>query len=172
MPDVRRRWALVLSSNPHILGHSHRMEIALSDAQILFDSRRHSVSFESLAAWFTSEGVLTDIEQWTFLTASVPQLAVRTEPSFAIHLSLDSDIVREEALELIDIEGLPPDTAALVAACDSRLEIVSGAQPIISPFSQGGVASFTPSADLSAPTVRDLLARLARTLEGHLSFNE
>jgi hypothetical protein len=146
----------------------------LSNAFILFDSRKHEVTLASLRSWFEAGGVHCSVGSWRFADASVPQLELQTEPPFAIQINRNANVVTEETADLLEngeLEVSPSDFPR-ARTCTARLEIVSGAQPRISPLPEGGVLTSTADADLSSPSVRHLLRHLASFLGGWLWFNE
>ena len=145
----------------------------MSDAFILFDGRQHEVTLESLRTWFEAGGVRCSVGAWHFAGASVPQLELQTEPPFAIQINSNADVVTEETADLLEggeLEVLPADFPRALA-CTTRLEIVSGAQPRVSPLPEGGVLASTANADLTSPSIRRLLRHLASFLGGWLWFN-
>ena len=146
----------------------------MASASILFDSRTQRLTLEDVCDHLTRSAVSCRLGEWVFLGQVCPQIEVHSTPPFALQLNDSSEIVAAETLEMIEdrISQFSPEQVAALEQCDSRIEVVSGAQPVITRFPEGGIVSYTPEPDLTSPEAQGLLRELARFLNGTLIQDE
>jgi hypothetical protein len=144
--------------------------VMTSSAHICYNSKRFGLTLPDIAKHLRENSSWhVTVTEWSGYGIVVPQLLVQTPIPFLIQIEDDPDWVPGEIQEIIEWEGLDPNSeiAQRIAQCNARLAIQSTTpDQVINDGSSITVSTLGTAIDPSEFEISDVLSVLCRKIEG------